>query len=155
MLFLVDSGGAWNHLQGMIKPKAWRGYLQEVYPWQGPTVLLFSLSDAKSTLRQGRAMIYISDALDLHCMHTQSFTVIFTSQIGTPSVADSTKMLSKSSPKNMLKYISSMTVWLRCLLWDNCLFLLIWGADGKQASVRQAFWDDSHEIPPQVPLEPL
>lgn len=57
--------------------------------------------------------------------------------------------------KNMLKYISSMTVWLRCLLWDNCLFLLIWGADGKQASVRQAFWDDSHEIPPQVPLEPL
>ncbi|XP_056154980.1 zinc finger protein 217 [Lampris incognitus] len=27
--------------------------------------------------------------------------------------------------------------------------------NGKQASVRQAFWDDSHEIPPQVPLEPL
>ena len=29
MLFLVSSGGAWNNLQRMIKPKAWRGYLQK------------------------------------------------------------------------------------------------------------------------------
>lgn len=46
--------------------------------------------------------------------------------------------------------ISSVTVWLRCLLLDNWLFLLIWGTDGMQA-----FWDDSHAIPPQVPLVPL
>lgn len=60
MLFLVDSGGAWNHLRGMIKPKAWRGYLQEVQHWQCPTVLLlFSPSDAKSTLSQGRAAMHI------------------------------------------------------------------------------------------------
>ncbi len=31
---------------------------------------------------------------------------------------------------------------------------LIWRADGRPASVQEAFWDDSHEIPPQVPLEP-
>lgn len=32
-------------------------------------------------------------------------------------------------------------------------FYLIWRADGRPASVQEAFWDDSHEIPPQVPLD--
>lgn len=76
MLFLVDSGGAWKHLQGMIKPKAWRGYLQEVEQWQCPTAPPFSLSDGRSMLRQGRAMIHISNTLNLPSMHSQSFTLI-------------------------------------------------------------------------------
>ena len=48
MLFLVCSGGAQNNLQGMIKPKAWRGYLQEVLCWRGPTVVLFHSQMARA-----------------------------------------------------------------------------------------------------------
>ena len=48
MLFLVYSGGAQNNLQGMIKPKAWRGYLQEVLCWRGPTVMLLHSQMAKT-----------------------------------------------------------------------------------------------------------
>lgn len=33
-------------------------------------------------------------------------------------------------------------------------FLLIWRADGKRASMRQDFWDDSHVIPPKVTSDP-
>lgn len=102
--------------------------------------------------------MHISESLDLRCVrtNTQMHTIVRRNlqeaKWGTFGFLHVKNNLEK---ENMLKCIRSMTARLKRLLSDNSLFLLIWGADGEQASVRQAFWDDSHEIPPQVPLEPL
>lgn len=110
MLFLVDSGGAWNHFAGNDKTKGMEGlFTGSATPTGSHCSALFSLSDARSMLRQGRALIYISNVLDLHGMHAQSFTLISASQMGTFSITDSSKMLSKQTPKNRLKYIRSLT----------------------------------------------
>ena len=67
MLFLVSSGGAWNNLQRMIKPKAWRGYLQKCDTDRVP-LLGFLLLPVRRRVQAGRRQSwdrqYISKASD-------------------------------------------------------------------------------------------
>lgn len=131
MLFLVDSGGARKRLQGMIKPKAWRGYLQEASPARPP---------ASSTLRRrgGEKTCDVHFSAHARPPHARNHSPLSPPWLqGPPPIPPRCSKTRPGKKRSLL--VQRQHDW-GTFLQDTWLFSLMWGADGKQAFLGWQPW---------------